>query len=668
MANWRENSNVNPDLAKERSSATFHPEELTYLIDGDEASTEQRRRLDAFVLDDPDLRCQPGDAYLSYEDAYSRALQKSLRLVKKIRESPVWETDIEATIGVFVRYYGTTTFPEGVPIGVHFGMFIPGIIGHGNDEQQSEWLGRAMELNIIGCYAQTEMGHGTFIRGLETTATYDPSTEEFVLHSPTITSTKWWPGCLGRTCNHALVVAQLYSNGKNYGPHFFIVPIRSMEDHKPLPGVTVGEIGPKLAGNCVDNGYLRFHHVRIPRMNMMMKHSQVQPDGSYVRPQNNKLNYGTMVLVRVMLLRGAACHLASASTIAIRYSAVRRQSELIEGQPEAQILDYQAQQYKLFPCVAATYAIYFASLKMWEIYRSIYSKMQEGELDGMPELHALSSGLKAITTDIATSGVEVCRLACGGHGYMTSAGFARLYGLSTAAVTYEGENTVLLLQTARYLMKAYREAQRGRPVQSSVSYLACSAGGKPTTGHSLHDLVGLYQQAASSLVALAAERLQRNTEKRNSAALAWNDTAFHLIKCAKFHSQCFMVWTFYDRLKTLDMSDALRHVLSDVYELYALHWIRENSGDFLRCQSVTPNDLEEMETRIQELLSSLRPNIVTLVDAFDLRDEQLNSVLGCYDGRAYERLYEEATLAPTNTKPVRDQDVQVLQELMQSKL
>ncbi len=43
---------------------------------------------------------------------------------------------------------------------------------------------------------------GTFIRGLETTATYDPKTEEFVLHSPTLTSTKWWPGGREYSINH----------------------------------------------------------------------------------------------------------------------------------------------------------------------------------------------------------------------------------------------------------------------------------------------------------------------------------------------------------------------------------------------------------------------------------------------------------------------------------
>ncbi len=49
-------------------------------------------------------------------------------------------------------------------------------------------------MQVIGTYAQTELGHGTFVRGLETTATYDIDTQQFVIHSPTLSSTKWWPG------------------------------------------------------------------------------------------------------------------------------------------------------------------------------------------------------------------------------------------------------------------------------------------------------------------------------------------------------------------------------------------------------------------------------------------------------------------------------------------
>ena len=99
---------------------------------------------------------------------------------------------------------------------------------------------------------------GTFIRGLETTATYDPSTEEFIMNSPTLTSIKWWPGTckfdlsplsivywsfiffvisVGHTATHAIVVARLITKGKDHGIHLFIVQIRSLEDHRPLPGL-----------------------------------------------------------------------------------------------------------------------------------------------------------------------------------------------------------------------------------------------------------------------------------------------------------------------------------------------------------------------------------------------------------------------------------------------
>ena len=94
-------------------------------------------------------------------------------------------------------------------------------------------------MDIIGTYAQTEMGHGTFIRGLETTATYDPKTEEFVLHSPSITAYKWWPGGLGKTANYAVVMAQLITQGQKRGPHPFIVQLRDEETHQPLPGIKV---------------------------------------------------------------------------------------------------------------------------------------------------------------------------------------------------------------------------------------------------------------------------------------------------------------------------------------------------------------------------------------------------------------------------------------------
>ena len=137
-------------------------------------------------------------------------------------------------------------------------MFIPSLRATFSEEQQAQWLPRALSWEVVGCYAQTELGHGSNVRGIETTATYVPETDEIEIHSPTLTATKWWPGALGRTANHAIVFARLLVAGRDLGIHNFLVQIRDLETHAPLPGVAVGDIGSKIGYNAQDNGFCRF--------------------------------------------------------------------------------------------------------------------------------------------------------------------------------------------------------------------------------------------------------------------------------------------------------------------------------------------------------------------------------------------------------------------------
>jgi alkylation response protein AidB-like acyl-CoA dehydrogenase len=143
-------------------------------------------------------------------------------------------------------------------------MFIPTLLSQADAEQQAQFLPDALSLRIVGTYAQTELGHGTYVRGLETTATYDARTEQFILHTPTLSATKWWPGGLGATATHAVVMARLFcGQGVDRGPHAFVVQVRDMETHRAMPGVKVGDIGPKLGFGSVDNGWLELDHVCI---------------------------------------------------------------------------------------------------------------------------------------------------------------------------------------------------------------------------------------------------------------------------------------------------------------------------------------------------------------------------------------------------------------------
>lgn len=221
---------------------------------------------------------------------------------------------------------------------------------------------------------------------------------------------------VGHTANYAIVVAQLFIKEKHHGVQLFIVPIRCEKTHMPLPGIKVGEIGRKLGFNSVNNGFLGMDHIRIPRNNMLMKNAQVLADGTFVKSPNAKLNYGTMMFVRVVIIKDMSNNLAKAVTIATRYSTVRRQSPINPNEPEVKVLDHVTQQMKLFPVIAKAIVFKLTADYLWEMYNQVNTELSQGNLERLPELHALSCCLKSVCTGESTQAVEVCRRATGGHG------------------------------------------------------------------------------------------------------------------------------------------------------------------------------------------------------------------------------------------------------------
>jgi len=630
----------NPDLKRERATCSFDRLEITNLLDGGPDKTKDRIELENYILSDPELREEIPPEFLSHEERYATSLKLACKLVKKLDDSPIGQVDtLRALIGAGV---GSAILKEGNPLGLQFVMFIPALMGQGTADQQAKWLQRAMECSIIGTYAQTELGHGTFLRGLETRATYDAKTQEFVMETPSLSAYKWWPGGLGKTANFAVVMAQLYTRGKCEGLHPFLVQLRDEDTHEPLPGVIVGEIGPKLGLNTNDNGYLGFEKYRIPRDQMLMKHAQVLEDGTYVKPANNKLSYGTMVFVRVVVCRDTTTQLKKAVCTAIRYSCVRHQSELKPGAPEPQILDYQAQQNKILPPLAAVFGFNFCSEFLWELYNYANDNLEKGDLELLPELHGLSCAMKALCSSEASNYVETLRQSCGGHGYMACSNFPRIYGQVTAAETYEGENTVLWLQVARYLVKTYKEKKGGK----SVAYLISKPDSKVEL--SLDGIASLFRQVAAGLVAVAVDNLDGLVKKGAAPYEAWNGSAVLLIKAAQAHARYFVAECYVRSIAEGTFSGPVRLILNQLCELYLIYWLLERSGDFVMNTNLTKEQVLSLQSRYTFLLGAIRLEAVNLVDAFDFRDEIINSALGCWDGNVYERLFKEAAKSPLN--------------------
>ena len=291
-----------------------------------------------------------------------------------------------------------------------------------------------------------------------------------MLNSPTLTASKWWIGGLGVAANYAVVMARLISNGKDYGPHPFVVQIRNLENHEPLKGITVGDIGPKFGFNTVDNGFILFDNVHVPHISMLARYSRIdKKTGEYISPPNSKLAYGTMVFVRANIVLGKEFKiaflfnlilflflesrfvLARAATIAVRYSAIRIQGsdaanpkKLTNSKGESvtvetPVLDYTMQQYRLFPIIAQAYACHFTGQQMHRMYNENQERMAQGDFSYLADLHASSSGLKSLTTTLAVAAIEECRRACGGHGYSLFSGLGQFYQdyLPKATVSFQ---------------------------------------------------------------------------------------------------------------------------------------------------------------------------------------------------------------------------------------
>ncbi|XP_018789528.1 PREDICTED: probable peroxisomal acyl-coenzyme A oxidase 1 [Bactrocera latifrons] len=664
---------VNPDLEKERRSPSFSVEEFQHWWYGGADKLKDKREIETYLY--KNLRDGHLHDYLSHEDVYHLAVKDvteaavKLRKLQEIRNpggNDIWPK-------LLYSYVSWAMMPANHPFATHITMFVDVLFNQGTPEQIEKFAKPAANCNIIGTYAQTELAHGTNVRGIETRADYDRKTDEFVLNTPNLQAYKWWPGGLGHTANHAMVVAQLYIDGKHHGIQMFIVQLRDLDTHMPLPGVDIGEIGRKLGMAGVNQGFLGFKNVRIPRTNMLMRNAKVLPDGSFVASPVSRLNYMTMVYTRCLIVDLSSNSLLQAATIATRYSAVRRQSPINANEPEPQIIDHVTQQQKLFSEIANGIAYRLCVHYMWEMYDLTQKEIANGDYKRMTDMHIISCGLKVLSSTDGSFGIERLRLACGGHGYLTSTNFSNIYGNIVAAYTYEGENTVLLLQVGRYLVKTWLQLMQGKQMPPLAAYLAEMYGKSemPPWNDSLEYMVKLLQFTATNKTRVAFENLTKRVADGQTQEEAANNTGIELTQAAELHARQFVASVFLDQItgtKSSKRSKALNSVLENILELYLVQTVQRHMHDILRFTTFSDDNLRSLQRRLELSLKKFRPDAVCVCDGFDFHDRVLNSTLGCYDGNVYERLMEAARKSPLNQKPVPDSFEKILKPFLKSNL
>ncbi|UMM15033.1 hypothetical protein L5515_002621 [Caenorhabditis briggsae] len=647
-----------PDLTEERASGTFDTNAMAAVIYGSDKFAQRRREISEAISKIPELA---DSAPLPFLDRFGKVTEGSRKLsvILENIDKLIDPSSYEEGLHLYTEVMGM----EGHPLALHEVMFIPALIAQASDEQQVKWLGRARRREIIGCYAQTEMGHGSNLRALETTATYSPETQEFILHSPTITSLKWWPGALGKSANWAVVVANLIIRDKNYGPHPFMVQLRDEDSHEPLPGITVGDIGPKMAFNGGDNGFLGFRNYRIPREYLLNRHAKVEADGRYVKPPHAKINHSAMIRVRSHMATGQGALLAHALVIAVRYSAVRRQGYLEDKSREVKVLDYQTQQHRLFPSIARAYAFIFCGFETIRLYDQLLIDVQNGNTSGMADLHALTSGLKSVVTYQTGEGIEQARMACGGHGYSMASYISEIYGVAIGGCTYEGENMVMLLQLGRYLVKSIEMIQNGksRELGPMVAYLAENES-EIDLNLGPNEYLKVFEYAARNQTWRATEKFQKLRNSGMSNEKAWNQASVELTRASRLHTRLYIMSTFINHVGSI-VDQKVKGVLIDLLNVHVTYEVMD-IGIYVQ-GLLSSNQMDLIRNQLYVSLETIRPNAVSLVDSFQISDMQLRSVLGRRDGNVYENLFKWAKSSPLNKTDVLPSVTQYLKPMME---
>ena len=644
-------------LPNERKKATFNVQEMIDYLNGGVENSKRRKFIESVVPKNPDT------IYDKYSMDRVEHLESSVKdfvaYHKPFANFRPTRMDI-----IFMSECAT----GGGSLNNSHSIFLSTLIGQGTEEQAMFWAMKVLKFEITGSYAQTELGHGSNVRGISTTATYDKVTQEFIMDTPTLQSIKWWPGALGKVATHAVVFAQLIIDGVEKGINIFVMQIRD-ENHLPLPGIQLGDLGNKIGDEGNDTGYMILHNVRIPRVNLLMKYRQVTPEGEFIDTlaQNSKVIYSTMMSTRASMVGTAGSRLAQAATIAVRYSCVRQQgftstaSGISYKSEEFQIIDHKIQQYRLFKWLAHAYAIKNSAL--WMVER--ISEMEGDQLgvikhtDGLKELAAASGGLKALTSILTTLGVEDLRKSCGGNGYLLHSGIAQISCDYLWQVTAEGDYVILLLLTARFLLKAVEKAFMGKTQKGIVNYFNVISS-ENFNLEAIHP--GKAESAASYMNVEFLERLFRyrslkinitNAQtfaeeiqgKEREVGTVWNENCNELLQAASAHSYYLLFTNFVDRIKEAP-TEAIKRPLTRLLCVFACtNILDDNWGDMLE-----RDQFAFVRQAAYQLMTELRPDAVTLVDSFDYKDHILKSTIGRYDGNVYEALFDAAQRSTLNRK------------------
>ncbi len=518
-----------------------------------------------------------------------------------------------------------------IKFGVQFGLFGMSVNFLGTEKHHKKYLKQIGTLELPGCFAMTETGHGSNVKGIETTATYDHATKTLVVNTPHERAKKEYIGNAALHGQMATVFVKLVVDGKDFGVSAVLVPIRDKSGNI-LDGVIIEDCGHKMGLNGVDNGKLHFNNVTVPYDNLLDRFSSINEDGKFESPiaSDNRRFFtmlGTLVGGRIGIPRSGLSAAKSGLTIAIRYGDKRKQFGP-EGGDEVPILNYRTHQRRLMPLLANAYALHFSLRYLTERF------IARTEAD-MQEIEALAAGMKAFATWNTTHTLQECREACGGKGYLSENRIERLKNDTDIFTTFEGDNTVLLQLVAKSRLTEFKQEFNNMNLFGILSFVAEQAASTLTELNpfftrntdedhllSFEFQLDAFKHRERDILVSAAQRLKKHIKSGMDSFDAFNVSQHHLVEVGLAHIERVILERFIDQVsKTED--EGCKAVLTKLCQLFALSQIEKNKGWYLESGYMEGSKTKAIRKLVNQLCWDIRQEAVPLVDVFNIPESCL---------------------------------------------
>ncbi|XP_047081191.1 acyl-coenzyme A oxidase 3, peroxisomal-like [Lolium rigidum] len=513
-----------------------------------------------------------------------------------------------------------------IKIGVHFFLWGGAIKFLGTKRHHDKWLSDTENYVIKGSFAMTELGHGSNVRGIETIATYDSQTREFVINTPCESAQKYWIGGAANHATHTIVFAQLHINGRNEGVHAFVAQIRD-QDESVLPNIHIADCGHKIGLNGVDNGRIWFNNIRVPRENLLNLVADVLPDGQYVSTvddpdQRFAAFLSPLTFGRVYIAVSSVYISKVGLAIAVRYALSRRAFSITPDGPEMLLLDYPSHQRRLLPLLAKACMMSSAGNFMKKMYVKRTPEISKA-------IHVYSSALKATLTWQNMTTIQECREACGGQGLKTENRVGIFKAEFDVQSTFEGDNNVLLQQVSKALYAEFVATQKKKRPFKGLG-LEHLNGPCPVIPDCLTSGILRSSKFQMDLLCLRERDLLNQFTKEVSQYLAQGESrekAFMLSyqigeELARAFTERTILQIFLEDERNAP-AGSLKDVLGLLRSMYVTVCIDE-SASFLRYGYLSRDNVATVRKEVMALCSELRPHALAIVSSFGIPDAFLS--------------------------------------------